>query len=503
MNVYKIHKKLYYKNAQDKAGFKQIIKQFKVLIFKLFHIKIFLFFILVFLTGCMKIGQDYQKPDITFKIPATYNNANKSATKAPAFSKKWWQVFKNHEIDRLVDLAIKNNLDIKKAVARILEVTAQFTQAKSEKYPKINFETGWKRQSNSILNPLTGKTQNSTTTTYTMSIPAKFELDLFGHIARSKEASYAELLREKENCETIALSIVSETITFYLQTKFIERKIQITKNEIDNYKKNLDLVTKRYNRGLTSSLDIRQTRTKLAQAKSEIPSLIHELGTCQQKISILTGQYPETNTPKKQAENYFKHLEPVPSGLPSDLLKKRPDIRKAEANLIALNARIGMAKANRFPKIVLTGAYGFSSRELGDLVKTNNKFWTLASGLLSPIFNAPKLKYAHEAAKAHYINAIADYSKIILTAFFEVENALLKRKQELKKRDRIINLLNEADATYKTALHKYKNGLVNYSTLLQTQQTLFNAQKQLTFSDFTILSNRVSLHRALGGGWSK
>ena len=191
----------------------------------------------------------------------------------------------------------------------------------------------------------------------------------------------------------------------------------------------------------------------------------------------------------------------VPQGLPSDLLLRRPDIRAAEANLMALNARVGVAKASRFPQITLTGSFGYSSSELDRLFRSESELWNLALGVVQPLFDAGKLKAGQKAAEARYEQGLAEYAKTILTAFSEVESALLTRKEQLERRDRIMNFLMEARATQKVAESRYERGLVDYLTVLDAQQTRFEAEEKLVLVDLAILSNRVTLHRALGGGW--
>jgi multidrug efflux system outer membrane protein len=279
--------------------------------------------------------------------------------------------------------------------------------------------------------------------------------------------------------------------------------MQITGQSIKNYRQNLQLVKRRYERGLTSILDLRQARRILAQAEASLPSLRQELGISQQRLAVLLGQYPETKPPRLQQEDYFKRLTPVPPGLPSELLLRRPDIRAVEAQLKASNARIGAAKASRFPRITLTGSFGHTSDELEDLFKPRSELWNLALGITQPLFNAGKLRSGQQAAEARYAQAVADYAKTVLTAFFEVEKALLTRKEQMERRERIVNLLKEARATQKVAQSRYERGLVNYLVVLDAQQSRFRTEETLVMVDLAILVNRVSLHRALGGGWGK
>ena len=193
----------------------------------------------------------------------------------------------------------------------------------------------------------------------------------------------------------------------------------------------------------------------------------------------------------------------MPPGLPSDLLLRRPDIRAAEANLRALNARIGVAKASRFPRITLTGTFGYSSSELDRLFIQGNSLWNIAFGAFQPIFDAGRLKAGQRAAEAQFQQGMADYAKTLLTAFSEVESALLTRKEQMERRGKMLDFLAEARSTQNVAENRYERGLINYLTVLDAQRSRFQAEESLVLVELAILSNRVTLHRALGGGWGE
>ena len=452
-------------------------------------------------SGCMKVGPDYQRPDTGIQMPESYQHAP-TETVIPPPEDWWWQVFTDPELNQLVEEVLKNNLDIKKATARILEVRSQFVQTRADRFPGLSLEGQGQRQHRPIIGIIPGESFSIKTDIYTLSLPASFELDLWGRLARAEEAVRADLFEAEENRRTVALTVVAETISLYLQMESLERRIQITLLSIENYRRSLALVESRYERGLTSVLDLRQARRTLAQAEAALPSLRQDLGIIQQKMAVLLGRYPETRPPRTQPEDYFKRLAPVPPGLPSDLLLRRPDIRAAEARLMGLNARVGVARANRFPRITLTGSFGYSSEELDQLLRHESKLWNMALGIAQPLFDAGKLKAGQRTAEARYEQGVAEHAKTVLTAFSEVESALLTRKEQLERRDRVLNFLVEARATQDVAEKRYKRGIVDYLTVLEAQQTRFKAEENLALVDLAILSNRVALHRALGGGWA-
>lgn len=453
------------------------------------------------LCGCMKLGPDYRRPDTGIHVPQSYQHApEEKIIHQP--QDKWWEVFGKPELNELVEEVLENNLDIKKATAVILEIRSQFVQTRADRFPALSIEGQGKRQQRPIIGIIPDETFRTKTDIFTLSLPASFELDLWGRLARAEEAALADFLQAEENRRTVAQTVVAETISLYLQMESLERQIQITEQSIENYRRSLKIVKRRYERGLTSILDVKQARRILAQAEATMPSLRQELGTTQQKLAVLLGRYPETRVPRSQPEDYFKHLAPIPPGLPSDLLLRRPDIRAAQATLRALNARIGVAKANRFPRIALTGTFGYSSDELSTLIKPEGQLWDVTVGLTQPLFDAGKLKASQRAAEARYQQGVAEYAKIMLTAFSEVESALLTRKEQLERRERVLNFLSEARAAQDVAEKRYKRGLVDYLTVLDAQQTRFKAEEDLVLVELAIFTNRVSLHRALGGGWA-
>ena len=448
---------------------------------------------IILLAGCMKVGPDFRKPNMDSQVRESYQHTSSDVEMGKSID-RWWVAFNKPELDQVVENVLSNNLDIRKALAVISEMRAYFVQSKADRYPSLSLKGEARRQR--ILPGIEADL-------YNLSLPASFEIDLWGRLARAEEAALASLTQTEENARIVAQTIVSEAITVYFQIESLERKIQITAQIIENYRRNLAFVERRYERGLTSILDLRQARRILAQTESTLPSLRQELGIKQQKLAVLSGQYPETRSARTQPEDYFKLPSPIPPGLPSDLLLLRPDIRAAEATLRALNAKIGVAKGNRFPRITLTGSFGYSSSELNQLIMPGSSLWNIAFGALSPIFDAGKLKAGQRAAEAQFQQGLADYAKTVLTAFSEVESALLTRKEQLEKRRKMLTFLAEAKATQKVAENRYERGLVDYLTVLDAQQARFQAEENVVLVELAILSNRVTLHRALGGGWGE
>lgn len=454
--------------------------------------------------GCINLGPDYQKPDVNVDVPETYQYAHSdpyapSATETPVVGDRWWTVFGDPELNRLVEEALQNNWDIKLAAARVLESRAQYVQVRADRFPRVDFQASWDRRRFGGPRSASGETID----TYELTAPGVFEIDLWSRLAKASKASWNDILREEENRHTVAQTIVAETIRLYLEMEAAERRLQIAHQSIEAFQRSLKIVNTRYSRGLTSVLDIRQARRILAQAEALVPEFRQQRGIAQQQLAVLLGHYPLTNPARSQPEDYYRRLETVPPGLPSALLLRRPDIRAAETRLKALTERIGVAKADRFPAITLTGSYGWNSDELSSFITSDSVIWNFTQSIVQPVVDAGKLKARQRAAEARYQQGVAEYAKTVLAAFQEVERALLTRRMQLERRQRELKFLTEARATQRVAQNRYLRGLTDYLDVFDAQQTRFQAEDRLVLVDLTIYSNRVALHRALGGGWAR
>ncbi len=457
---------------------------------------IFLAALFLGLPGCFQLGPEYKRPEFGFHLPKEYHEATAERILLIADS-SWWKIFGDAELNALVEEALSNNWSLKRATARILEFKARHTMARSDRFPNLNFGGGYNRGGTNGFS-ISG---SDTSEAYTVSAPASFEIDLWGRLAAESEAAKLEILQQEENRRALAQTIIAETIQLYLELEHLERRLQITRESVESFRNSLKIVQSRYNRGLSSILAVRQARRILTDAEARIPQLLQNIGIKHQMLSVILGRYPESKPPRLHPESYYTKLIPVPPGLPSNLLLQRPDLRATEAGLQALNKRIAVAKAARFPSISLTGSLGYASDALKDLIRTGNGFWSMSGNITQSVFNAGDLKANQTATEARYQQESARYIETILNAFAEVESALLTRKMQLERRERILLFLDEARATQRIAQNRYLRGLINYLDVLDAQQARFFAEERLVQVDLTILSNRVALHRALGGSW--
>ncbi len=460
--------------------------------------------ILVVITGCIDLGPKYKRPDLPFQIPRSYKNENFIQKLFPE-QYKWWHVFHDPAISKVVNEAIRNNLDILAAYHRVKEQVAMVLRYRGERFPSINASFQYQKRkipydTSEIGDIGSFMPASAIVTSFDLGLAASFEIDLWKRLAKQEDASRAALLQSMENYRTVMQTIISEAVLKYLQIWTLNRRISLVKEQIKNYEITERLLKRRYDKGLVPLLELKQVQQAKAETEARLPELLAELGRTQQELSVLCGKYPAGDFLEVTTESI--KLDPIPPGVPSDLLKHRPDILAAEANLMKLNAEVGIALANRFPRISLTGSYGYSSSELTNLFQPSGELWNLSMGIIQPLFNAGRLKAIQKAAEERYAQAIAAYAKTVLNAFKEVESALLTRRYLLDKKEKLSRLIKKSKETLRIATWRYRAGLVDYFQVLDAQRRLFLARERNILLDLSILSNRVALHRALGGMWT-
>jgi multidrug efflux system outer membrane protein len=448
--------------------------------------------------GCVKVGPDYARP----QAPAERETFQQPAGGAYRPADRWWRDFGDPRLDRLVAKALARNPDIAEAAGRVLERRALFVEAEGARLPRLDLSGQASKQQSAVSsNPAAARFLDRRYEQYQLSAAASYEVDLWGRLARLEEAARADLLAAEHNRRTVVQTIVAGVVSSYLSLEALERRLAVALKSVEAYEQSLALVDSRYRRGLVSVLDLQQARRALASARAQVPSLRLELGRQQQKLLILVGSYPETRPARAQPADYFPHLKPVPAGLPSELLQRRPDVAAAESRLRAANARVGAAKAARFPSLTLTGSLGYSTLELDRLTDPGSQLYSLAAGLAAPLFHGGQLAARQRAAQARYLQSAASWAGTVLAAFQEVEDALLTRRELVERRRLVRDALAEAKATQETALSRYQRGLTDYLRVLEATQARYQLADTLVQVELGMLTNRVTLHRALGGGW--
>ncbi len=449
------------------------------------------------LGGCA-IGPDYKRPSVaeppTFRGQATAEAA--SFADAP-----WWEVFQDPSLKALIQEALRNNYDVNIAVARVQEARANLSIARSDLYPSLDYSGGASR---SKIGPgvsgQTGGPVRNATSSYFAAMSASWEVDIWGRIRRLTEAARATLLATEEARRGVWLTLVSDLGQAYFELLALDVRLQIARNSTNAYQRTYDLFLDRFNLGVASKLETSRALGALGDAQATIPQLESDIVAKENQISILLGNAP---TPIPRGKPMYEQpvVPTVPTGLPSTLLERRPDLRQAEQQLVSANAQIGVAKAEFFPKVSLTALLGTASSDLSTVTGAS-MIWT-GSGIFSgPLFNMGRTLGFYRASIAQWEQARLQYQQAVLTALREVSDALTalgKLNEAEMGQDTAVRALEEA---VEHATARYRQGLANYFEVLEAQQQLYPAQNTLAQIRRDRLLSHVRLYKALGGGWS-
>jgi multidrug efflux system outer membrane protein len=456
---------------------------------------LFGFILLTALAGCT-VGPDYTRP--TVDIPVAYHFEEKEAMNTA--NTLWWRQFEDSLLDALIDEALSYNKDIQVATANIEKAAGTLMQTRSSLFPQFNYNGGATRQRGSEAGAsAVPQTYPNPQTTLQAQAGASWEIDLWGRIQRLTESAQASLLATEEARRGVILSLVASVATNYIQLLGLDMQLEIAKRTLDTYAESVKLFELQFAYGQVSQMTIEQARTQYETAAGKIPQIESQIAQTENALSVLLGRNPG---PIARTRTIFQLKIPeIPEGVPSDVLENRPDIRESEQNLIAANARIGAARAQYFPTISLTGAFGASSAELSNLFTGSARTWNYAGSITGPIFTAGSIAGQVKYAEASQQAALVSYESTIQNAFSDVENALVSRRkitEQLNAQKRLVKASKEYE---RLAQLQYKGGYATYLTVLNAQQQLFPAELDYAQYLASSFSSYVNIYKAMGGGW--
>jgi multidrug efflux system outer membrane protein len=448
------------------------------------------------LSGCA-IGPDYVKP--AFEVPKSFKNSSAQDNNKSEIDSKWWQTFGDEGLSKAVDTALAANYDIKIASSQVEAVLGQFDQAKSYLYPHINANGSYDRKG--VRGSTSNNLNNGITSTYAASLNmVSYEIDFFGKVRRATEAARAMLLVSEYNRRTVQLSVASGVAASYIRLSSLQTQIAIAKENVvasAEIEKNTKV---KYELGGASETDLLQSVAALENAKAALASLEASKIAEEAVFNVLLGRNPQTI----EVSNLSSIKVPqVPAGVPSEVLLRRPDVHAAEQNLIAANAKIGVARGAYFPSISLTGAVGNQSSQLNKLFASPARIWQFTPAVNIPIFSAGYIAGQVREAEASKEQALASYQKAIVAAFNDADSAI---GQNFHAKEQAASNQKRADAMKKVfaqAKLKYEVGLISYSDMLLAQQNWLAAEQQAAISKQNAAISAVNLYKALGGGWSE
>jgi multidrug efflux system outer membrane protein len=446
--------------------------------------------------GCA-VGPNYHRPDV--QTPTAYRdlreNPEVQAQTASYADLAWWQVFQDTQLQELIGTALKQNYDLQLATERINAARAQVAITRSSLFPQVGVDgnfAGGKEQffplkSNLLL----------------LAADASFQLDFFGKLRRETEAARAQLLATEDAQHTVTLTLVSDVASAYFALLQLDLELQITRDTVNTQEDSVKLTNLRLDHGVATKLDVLQAQQVLDSANVQIPDLERQIAQEEDAISILLGNYPQAVARSRPLAEQLLPPE-VPPGLPSSLIERRPDIREAEQTLVSANAEIGVAKAQFFPQIALTGAGGGAfgrSGTFSSLISSQQGIWSYGAQVSQPIFTGGALRGNLRLAESQHQQALIAYRQSIQRAFGDVSDALIGYQKFHQVRVRQESTVADLQESVRLSNMRYKGGTTTYLEVLDGQRSLFAAQLMLAQARGTECQSLVQLYRALGGGW--
>ena len=452
-------------------------------------------------SGCGLIHSVERDPAPPVTVPARFAEA--SATSSTVAAGRWWQAFQDPALDAVVDEALARNLGLRQAYARLDQARAVRDASRAGYLPSVNLEASVGR-SRSVFNfgsaSPTGGAFSVEQTQYNVSLAAAYEVDLWGRVHSMASAAELDFQATSEDVAAATMTLSAQVAEVWFQLAEQRESERLLLDQVARNQTQLELMELRFGQGLANAVDVLQQRQALAGSRTQLPPVQAARRVLEHQLAVLLGQPPSAADVAPSGARALPSPPPLPEvGLPADLVKRRPDVQAARVRVAAADFRVGAALAERFPAIRLTASTGFRAFDLADLF--DNWLWNLVAGLTAPLLDQVRLAANQRLAEARLRDQVAGYGQVVLTAFQEVEDALVReaRQQELIRE--LTLQLQVAQATYEEAYSRYVNGLSEYLpvlTALRDQQTLERAEIQARRQ---LLSFRVQLCRALGGAW--
>lgn len=452
-----------------------------------------LFLVLVLTNGCMVVGPDYRQPD-KYERMETWANPGQAgmSTNTPDLQ-EWWRRLGDPVLDDLIDEALGANLDLEQARSRVREARAQRGIQSAARFPTLD-------ASGSAAKIKKGEA--SSDELYSSGFDASWELDLFGSVTRRIEAASADVQAMTEARRNVRISLVAELALNYVEYRSFQKRLKLARANVEAQRQTLELVRAKYSAQTAGRLEVEQAKTNLESTRSSIPPLQTGRERSAHRLAVLAGKRPG------QIGGLLQKEQPVPAapaniatGIPADLLRRRPDIRRAERELAAQSARIGIAMADLYPRFTLNGTLQFESSESSDLFDTGNRFGSIGPTFKWSIFNAGSIRNNIEIQTEKQRQALLEYEQTILRALEETENAMTAYARENERRQSLRKAATAARNATGQAELLYQEGIEDFLQVLDAQRVLFDAEDRLATSNAEVVSNLIRLYKALGGGW--
>jgi outer membrane protein, multidrug efflux system len=460
---------------------------------------------LVLLAGCA-VGPNYKPPSGQAPVKwATPLAAGESD--APAAVASWWGSFRDPELNALIGTAVQSNLTLRVAEERVREARAEREVVAGGRWPSADASVAYSKNrygANSFppLGQFPGIPLDYNL--YTVGFDAAWELDLFGGVRRAVEASSAEVEAAEYARRDVLVSVLAEVARNYIDARGYQERLAITRENIAAEQGVVDLTRSRYRNGLASDLEVEQASTLLTTTEAQQPALESAFAQSVHRLAVLLGESPGAMLERISRPAPIPLTPPVvPVGLPSDLLRRRPDVERAERELAASTAEIGVAEADLFPKVSLMGALGVTSTSTGNLLEYASRYWSAGPTVHWNLFKGGSLRANVRVQKARAEQALDNFHQTVLVALEDAENALIAYSKEQARRRSLAQSVQSSRAAFQLSSALYRSGLVDFLNVLDAERTLYNAQDALAGSTEAVSLDLVQLYKALGGGWQQ
>lgn len=455
-----------------------------------------MFFIIA---GCAVVGPDYVPPDTP--MPEAWHTPAKSGLVGEHLNKgalvDWWSILDDPVLTNLVESAVAGNLGLKEARARVREARARRGISTADRFPTID-ASGSARLSRSSEETGSGSEREL----YAAGFDAAWELDVFGGKKRAVEVAGAELQASEEDLRDVLVSLLAEVALNYVELRSFQARLSVAEANLDAQKETYNITRWRRQAGLTTQLDVDQAKYSLEQTRAQIPGLQTGLEQAKNRLAVLIGQHPGSlrNALAERKAIPITPLE-VAVGVPADILRRRPDVRRAERRLAAQTAQIGVATADLYPRFSLLGSIGLEALLPGNLFSFGSRTHGIGSTVAWPLFDAGAIRSNIEVQSALQQQALIRYEAAVLAALEDVENALVAYAMEQSRRQSLTKATEAARRAVELAQIQYSSGLIEFSNVLMAQRSLLSLQDQLAVSEGGVTSNLIALYKSLGGGW--
>ena len=447
------------------------------------------------LAGCITVGPDYKHP---VEKPVTLQGVDAAQQSPINFQANWWAQFHDTTLDALITRAAKNSPDLKIALARLNQSRALLGTARSQQLPDIEAQTSYSRSREQQPG---FTTDPETITSYQAGFDASWELDLFGGVRRSVEAARADSQAGEASLQDAQVTLFAEVARHYFDLRGTQLRLDVARRDIDNQRDSLKLIKSRADVGTGSDQDVASARARLAAVEAQLPVLETQAQADTFRLAVLLGERPGELDIDLSPKTFHPIDTSLPIGNAADVLTRRPDIRVAERELAAANARIGVAKADWFPHISLGGFVGFLAGRSNDFGGAESRAWSLAPSISWAGLNVQRVRSGVKASEARADEAKANYQRTVLGALEDVDNALVGYNQQRIRVQKLDEQATQSTRAAELARIRYEAGATDYLELLDAQRTQLSAEDQLAEAEAGINLQAITLYKALGGGW--